>query len=350
MHQRPDLSNFLAIKTQAQLTIRLSLFLESIYYKQKSRQSTTPIESITKLKKSRFSLLLECFDGTGDKLLSKIYESNSFGNFFIKITDGTVVDRIERIQVYEIEYSRGIEFYLGAFRPLDLSASDGIIISDFDKTLADTRYSTTKEIYQSLTKPLDFFPTIEKSVDLLKKFTDEGLHPFILTASPHFYEDAIRDWLYAHNIFTAGIFLKDFRKALSFIPAELAPKDLKIQGFYKLNQILNILLMTGIPSSIVLMGDNWESDPAIYATIALMLENKLEAWQIWKRVNSLPEFQFTNQQNADILSKLYQIETLKKRQLADIDIKIYIRKLKGREECHFKTDIFNTIKPKIVLF
>ncbi len=350
MHQKPKLSNFIAVKTPTYLAVRLSIFLDSIYYNQKHRVKNTPIDAITRLKKTSFSLLIECFDDLNNKIFAKIYESNSFGNFFFKITDSKSLHKITHLKIYEIEHTRGVEYYLGSFRPLCLQDSPNIIISDFDKTLADTKYSTAKEIYQSLTKPLDFFPTVEASVAHLKEYTQNNFHPFILTASPHFYEDSIRDWLYANNIFTAGIFLKDFRKALSYIPADLSPKDLKIQGFYKLNQLFNIILMVGIPKELVLMGDNHESDPAIYATLALALGSKLEAWQIWKRVNTLPEFQFTNQQNIQILGKLYQIENAKKLATYKTKTKILIRALNGKSSYKLDNSIFKDVAPLIEIF
>lgn len=350
MHQRPTISNFLAIKTENHLAIRLSIFLESIYFRPEKSQKIAPIDSITKLKKEEFSLLIECYDDQEEVIFSKIYESNAFGNFFIKIKDSEKVKKTNYLKIYEIEYSRGVEFYLGTFRPLLIYSDSKIIVSDFDKTLADTRYSSTREIYDSLTHPLEFFPTVEKSVEKLKTFTNQGFHPFILTASPHFYEDAIRDWLYLHNIFTAGIFLKDFRQALSFIPAELSPKDLKIQGFYKLNHLLNILLMTDIPEELVLIGDNWESDPSIYATMALFLQNRLEAWQIWKRINKLEEFKFTSAQNTQILGKLYQLEGMKEVRKKETKVSIYIRSLTEQQPLKINNELFNPVLNTIELY
>ena len=70
--------------------------------------------------------------------------------------------------------------------------------------------------------------------------------------------------MYQNKIFTAGIFLKDVRQVFSLWDGDLSPRDITHQGLYKLNQLLDIINMTDIPDELVLMGDNFESDPVIY--------------------------------------------------------------------------------------
>lgn len=146
------------------------------------------------------------------EIFKKSIDSDSVGNFYFKIPLNESTNKIKTIQVYETSYAPGMELLVGSYFIYTIQDPKHIIISDFDKTLADTRYSTTSDVYKSLSSPVEVFPTLDKSVEKIKRFIDEGYHPFILTASPHFYEEAIRDWLYQHKIFSAGIFLKDYRQ------------------------------------------------------------------------------------------------------------------------------------------
>jgi len=181
-------------------------------------------------------------------------------------------------------------------------------------------------MYFSITKPISYFPTINKSVNIIKDLIKNDHQPFILSASPHFYENAIRDWLYQHEIYTAGIFLKDYRRFFSPFEGNLRAKDLKIHGFYKLHHLINILLMTGIPNRLVLMGDIFESDLSIYLALCALLKQDVEARDLWNSLNRLPSFKFSLKQNSQILDKLYQLETMLGPQHDNIDIKIYIRR------------------------
>jgi len=167
-----------------------------------------------------------------------------------------------------------------------------------------------RDVFNSLTKPLEYFPTIPNSVNILSSYIQKKFHPFILSASPHFYEDAIRDWLYKNKIYTAGIFLKDYRKVFSLFEGDLTTKDLKVQGLYKLNHLLDIILMTGIPDKLVMMGDNFESDPLIYLTFAIVLQGESDPWTVWNKVKELESFRLNPKQNSQFLNKLYQIKSM----------------------------------------
>ncbi|MEK6624872.1 MAG: hypothetical protein AABY86_07890, partial [Bdellovibrionota bacterium] len=161
-------------------------------------------------------------------------------------------------------------------------------------------------------------------------YIEKQYHPFILSASPHFFENSIRDWLTQNKIYTAVLFLKDYRQVLSLFEGQLRPKDLKIQGLYKLNHLLDILAMTGIPNELVLMGDNFESDPLIYLTLALFLRTTIEPWKLWHLIQTLDSFKLSKRQDTIFLSKLFQLKNALKnfeKNSAKIpQISIYIRK------------------------
>ncbi len=167
-----------------------------------------------------------------------------------------------------------------------------------------------RELFQSLRNPVSYFPPVDSSIDLIKRFIQAEYQPFIVSASPHFYENAIRDWLYQHQIFTGNIFLKDYRNIFSFFEGDLSTKDLKSQGFYKLNTIVNILLMTGIPEDMVLVGDGFESDTLIYLTLAAILIGRYDPWTIWNLIKREESFKLTNQQHFRFLSKFYQLKNM----------------------------------------
>src|SRR5690606_676055 len=125
-------------------------------------------------------------------------------------------------------------------------------------------------------------------------------------------------------IFAGNIFLKDYRNIFSFSQGILSPKDIKQQGFYKLNQLVNILSMTGIPDSLILMGDGFESDEFIYCVLATILLKKADPWKVWNQIKKEKAFNLTTRQNFQFLSKFYQLgeSALKKENL---EMKIYIR-------------------------
>lgn len=344
--KRPTIVHFLAIKTEEGLNIKASLTVkENIITDQSPKGIASdiakeivkeiptprfPIQAYRLLRGNTFNVRIIGIDSKQNQVFSRFYDSDKFGNLDVKVPLNKDDKRISGILVYEVSSEPGLDLHLGTFIPLVISNPKKLIICDFDKTLVDTKYSTTREVYTSLTKPMSYFPTINNSVDILKSYIDQGHHPFILSASPHFYEDAMRDWLYQNKIYTAGIFLKDYRKLLSILDLDLTPKDLKIQGLYKLNHLLDILVLTGIPEELVLMGDNFESDPVIYLSLANLLNGHQEPWQIWNYLRKIDAFQMNKKQNSILLNKVYQIHNQltqrKKTNPKDIDIKIYIRR------------------------
>jgi hypothetical protein len=302
-----------------------------------------PIQALRLLNAYQFSLKIVGLNASHEEIYKKIFESDSFGNFNFKIPLIAERKDIQILQVYETSRRPGLELLMGTYIPIVIPAPKKIVICDFDKTLVDTKYSTTKELYRSLTSPIERFPTVPKSVEILKSYISAGHHPFILSASPHFYEDSMRDWLYKNNIFSAGIFLKDYRHFFSFLEGNLTTKDLRHQGLYKLNHLLDILLMTGIPDELVLMGDNYESDPAIYLTLANILREDVDPWGLWNDIKEKDIFQIRNKQNSHFLNKIYQLDNLltrerKKFPNKKVHIEIYIRKRFDADEINLNDD------------
>ncbi len=333
--KRPQLVHFLALITDDSLNIKASITLkENVIAKNLDLDIPTPtfpIQALRLLNAYQFTMKIVGLTKDQKEIYKKSFESDSFGNFNFKIPLTKEREQIEILQIYELRKRPGLELHLGTYIPLHIYSPKKIIICDFDKTLVDTKYSTTKEVYRSLTRPIDDNPTVTSSVNILHRYINKGHHPFILSASPHFYEDSIRDWLYKNNIFSAGIFLKDYRHFFSFLEGDLTTKDLKFQGLYKLNHLLDILLIAGIPDDLVLMGDNFESDPIIYLTLAKILTEDIDPWVIWNSIKEDDSFQLKKKQNSQFLNKIYQLDNLltrkrKEKNAKKPNIKIYIRK------------------------
>ena len=268
---RPRLVHFMAVATNQFISVKASITLGN---KVSLKGVSIPIYGLPLLWGHSVEMKILGYGDGNQCLYCESFESDGWGTFNFKIPLRGKRKKISILSIYEVGHNPGIEWFLGAYMPLKISSSKQVIVSDFDKTLADTRYSTTGEVYASLTGPLSDFPPLQNSVKIFKDYITKGFHPFILSSSPHFYESAIRDWLYAQGIYRAGIFLKDYRRVFSLVETILTLKDIRTQGLYKLNQLLDILLMTGIPHKLVLLGDNFEEDPAIYAVIILLLYQK----------------------------------------------------------------------------
>lgn len=342
---RPNLINFTSIRTQSKFSVRASLNYISDPKKSdelETKRLTSPLESISLLNSHQFKIKLVGLNSDHKRVFRKIYESDSYGNFEFKIPiqENSDSARIKTFQIYDVGSLDGVELLLGTRIPIVLNYPKKIIISDFDKTLVDTRYSTAREVYESLKNPIDHFPLIPESIELLKNFMAQDFQPFILTASPHFYENAIRDWLYQQGVYTAEIFLKDYRKILSVIDGLLTAKDLKSQGFYKLNHLVTILNMTGIPEELVLVGDGFESDPLIYLTLATLLENQTEPWNLWNQIKKLKAFKLTRKQDSLFLNKVYQLQNEIQRKNIKTNTQIYIRTPKTIDPKNINVAIF----------
>ncbi len=321
--KRPYLVNFMSIKSMGQISIKTTV-TDSTKPEKDGLKATSPIQSIGFMKSSEYRVKIVGLDKDQNEIFIREYESDSYGCFDIKIPANLSGLEIEALQIYEVSYYSGLQLLLGTFLPLTIEEPKKIIICDFDKTLVDTKFSTVKDVYFSLSTPLTEFPNIEGSIDLLRQHMDDNFQPFILSASPHFYENALRDWFYQNQIYTDNIFLKDYRKIFSFGDGVLKIKDMKNQGFYKLNQLVNILLMTGIPKELVLVGDGFESDPFIYLCLYSILVDRQDPWMLWNKVKKEKAFKLTNKQNSQFLSKFYQLSEITKKSQQS-DVKIFIR-------------------------
>ncbi|POB14563.1 hypothetical protein C0Z22_05575 [Halobacteriovorax sp. DA5] len=352
--KRAKAVNFLAIQTNNYLNLKADFTMsENLYSKNKDFEkfeARFPIQAYKLLRAYEFEIKVVALDQNNKELFTKNLETDSYGGLLAKIPlPRDCKDCLAKIEAYEISKYPGLELHLGTFIPLKITDNRKIIICDFDKTLVETKYSKPSEIYDSLTSPLKNYPTLDNSVKLLKSYIEMGYHPFILSASPHFYEDAIRDWLYANEIFTAGIFLKDYRRILSILENDLTPKDIKTQGIYKLGHLLDIVNMTDIPSSVVLMGDNFESDPLIYLTFSELLSGRVEPRQLWNELKRVEDFKVTARQNGLFLNKIFQIKDNVKHHGLDKEVKIYIRKKGNESQLNIRAP-FNSYHGKIELY
>jgi hypothetical protein len=357
--KRPYFVHFLPVKTHAFLRIRASIskkdYRHNIFsFHDDATSQRPPIEALRLLNAYEFSIKVIALSDTKEEVFRKTYSSDSFGNFDISIGLNEKRRQISILKVYEVATDPGIEYFLGSYIPLQIDEPKKIIICDFDKTLLDTRFSTTRDLYESLTTPLFHFPKVEESLSILKSYIAAGYHPFIVSASPHFYEESMRNWLYQNQIFTAGIFLKDYREVFSISSGTLSAKDLKVQGMYKLSHLFDIVSMTGLPNELVLMGDNYESDPIIYLTLILVIQNNLDPRSIWNLAKKHKAFTLTSKQNSYFLNRIYELSNLisrdnQRRSLKSTQCKIYIRKKSHDDELNIPED-YHSMKNLITLY
>lgn len=345
---RPYLVNFSAIISQKRLSIRASI--TNSLTPVSNEASSSPIQSISLFSKELFRIKLVGFNDENDLTFEREYDSDNYGRFEIKIPAYFNDSKITKLTIFETSQVTGLELHLGSFLPLEINEPRNIIISDFDKTLVDTKYHTAKEMYFSLNRPLSFFPNVGTSIDMLKSYIDNGYQPFILSASPHFYENAIRNWLYQNKVFASNILLKDYRDFVSFFDGALTTKDLKKQGFYKLNQLIDIILMTGIPNKLVLMGDGFESDPFIYLTLQRLCRPHSDPWKIWKSIKNHSIFNLTSKQDSYFITKFYQLSEMAKKE-PTCEFKIYIRStndnIESLKDFQFKNDELTELNTSI---
>ena len=353
--RRPKLVHFTGIESDEYIHIRASMtyssqgrfeILDEINQNLKEIVPTKPIQSMGLLSSNEFRVKVIGLSQDDAEVTIRSYDSDSFGNFNFKIPQPEAKN-VAKLKLFETKTHPGLELLIGSFIPTRIQIPKKILITDFDKTLVDTRYSSMKELYLSLRNPIHYFPPVDNSIELVKGFIDENYQPFIVSASPHFYENAIRDWLYQRQIFTGNIFLKDYRNIFSFFEGDLSTKDLKSQGFYKLNTIVNILLMTGIPDDLVLVGDGFESDTIIYLTLAAVLVGRYDPWTLWNNIKREESFKLTNQQHFRFLSKFYQLKNMSDAHSKG-KLKIYIRckpnMLESLQKRVFKLDFANHLK------
>lgn len=341
--RRVYLENLISVKGPSGLFIKGTLF----YRKTKgplpfARTLPLPIKNLDLLSKGHFFLTIELFDHQ-NLLIRKISTpTNNFGNFHLFLDDVNYKN-LKYITIYERSKRPGIEINLGTYIPQEFTNSKGIIISDFDKTLVDTQYSTIKQIWRSLTQNLNSYPNVNQGIERLKKHINSDLSPIILSASPHFYYQGIRNWLYNHSIYTAPIFLKDYRSIFGSSSIELYPKDFSKQGIYKLMQLMDIVIITSFPEKIVLIGDNHEDDLLIYLHLKEIICSGKKPTEFIDKLRGSIEFKAKEEQLSLIYQKAYFIYSRLKNK-RPVDVKIEIREITKKAPLQLKGKLHQYLK------
>lgn len=319
LDKRPKIISINSVITENYLSVRGLVGVEPV--KNINLKHITPVSRVRLLKKKKFNIHFKINDNHSS------LETDQYGFFSYRERvsfNDSLSSNIE-FTLHAKQDSDATLYFLGSYQPSILTKQKKIVISDFDKTLVETKYKTFKEVYQSLTLPIINFPTLKFQTEFLKEKINEGHLPFILSSSPNFYGPSIKEWLKLNNIPSDNIFLKDYRQFLSLFPSDLFLKDISSHGVHKLSQLINIYLMTNIPSEIVLMGDNSESDPLIYSIFAKIAADDFSPDDLWNEIKSKKEFLFTNTQSLKFLNKLYQAKNLNRNKKAKTKISIYIR-------------------------
>jgi len=349
---RPYLIHFHCILVKTKLSLRVGVSSRSSkYFSKNNLIPSIPIREFRLLKKNNFVAKI-VIKLEGNSIYEKVLETDQFGHlkFQINLQNYTEQQLINsEVSVYEVSTFKGIELSLGKTTPALINNQKPVIITDFDKTLVDTKYKTTVEVYHSLTSPLNAFPTVEKTLDKIMPEVQQGTPLFVVSASPHFYEAPIRNWLKSKKINDSGIFLKDYRQFLSFQNTELFSKDMKVHGTFKLSQLLNLIYMLEAPSKVILYGDNSETDPLIYCIFYYLLAEHFDVRNTWEKIKNLEAFQLTPFQDSKLLNKLHMIQALKRKTNHVFKIEIYIRQIDGPKDIDLP-DWLQKYQSKIVFY
>ncbi len=325
---RPYIINSTAIVYQNNLGINISVAPQNsaqFLNKKVNLQEKSPMQNFQIFKTRNFILEMLLKDEFENVIFKFKFNTDRFGYSSFKVE---LPDHLKEKKYFIISFlehgNLGITHFLGSIAPFFLDDPLKILICDFDKTLVDTSYKTISDVYSSLTMPTRNFPTVTEALSLFKQYIHQGYSPFILSASPHFYVKSINEWLQGKGIFPLGIFLKDYRQILSPFFGLLGLKDLTNQGVYKLTGLLEILLITGIPKKLVLMGDNFESDPLIYQIFAEVLNSDKTTEELLTKIKRIPTFSLTDAQYLALYDKISSIKSQKQ---DNVEIEVLIRKI-----------------------
>ncbi|MCY4524052.1 MAG: hypothetical protein OXB84_04865, partial [Halobacteriovoraceae bacterium] len=163
--------HFIAIKTTETLVIKASVNICWNFPDPGKKKEFTPhfpIQGIRLLRAKNFILKISGQDRKEKEIYKKTFESDSYGNLFFKIPLNEHTQNIKTIKVYETASHPHLELFLGTYSPINIKSPKKIVICDFDKTLVETKWAGIKEVYHSLIKPLNNFPTLKESVKILK--------------------------------------------------------------------------------------------------------------------------------------------------------------------------------------
>lgn len=341
--KRPYLIHFYAIESGNKLKINGSMGLYElgpfpyVLNKNQHYKPQNPMNSFSRFTSTKYLIKIEGFNKIGEKLFSVIESTDDEGRLKFNMAQKTYHSELNSLNIYEVSFYSKVDLFLGHYIPLKINLDNfNLVISDFDKTLVDTKYSNAREVYKSLTDPLENFPIVNEGMDKLKELIKKGYTPFVLSASPHFYEEAIRDCLYKNKIFNAEIFLKDYRKIFSIMGFELGVKDITAQGVYKFNSLLTILNLTGIPKTLTLMGDSYESDPLIYSLFKFSLGPDFQEELLIYLFEHNKAFNASQDQISMILKKLRHLKSkdnsLYTSKSSGPQIDIFIRNIQKKEK------------------
>lgn len=346
--RRPEFIQQLFIQSEHFFSVKCTITLRRI--EQERALPHFPLEDMPLLRRQRFTLKIILMNESKECIGEHLFDTDSFGQAFFRIPL-PAQQKVHSLQSFETSFSPGVDFLLGSHYPLNIKRPSRLVISDFDKTLVNTSYSGPLDILTSLINPVAYFPPVEKGIEIFKSYINKDYSPFVLSASPHFYETTIKDWLCTQGFITSGLFLKDYRQSFSISDGILSLKDLWVQGLYKLDQLLDLLLMCALPDEIVLLGDDHESDPMIYLTLAQILTSEEEPFRIWQKLITNNVFKLSQRQKAKLLSKIYEISSFvydrRKQGRQPPKIVIYIRQLGKKDK--IPTDLLKSLDGKIQL-
>src|SRR5690606_15046968 len=138
--KRPHLLNFLCIVTDEWISIRAAVTMRENPLTRRAPNGAInaqaveprfPIQAYRLLRSYEFKMKLVGLNDKQEVVFTKIFDSDSLGDFRFKIPLTDETRKIEAFQIYEVGKRDGLELQLGTALPLKIPDPKKIIICDF---------------------------------------------------------------------------------------------------------------------------------------------------------------------------------------------------------------------------
>ena len=150
---RPELLKWVCIARDETMHILAEVDLEEFHHSlwkkgQALASHSSPWENFSFLPEKKFVLLVMGLSSNGNVIYKRFFYNHTNGRFQFQIPRNSNQGlSIHSLKVYEAGTKIGTYFYLGTYLPQILPKPSKVIITDFDKTLVETKYATTKKSF-----------------------------------------------------------------------------------------------------------------------------------------------------------------------------------------------------------
>jgi hypothetical protein len=233
------------------------------------------------------------------QLQAKMTDEQSFdlGTFNID-REGWISARVNTplpIGEYEIQASfRDCLIGTTSMRILHEDYDSVVVRSDVDMTYLKTDFHTTSAMLELLEQPADkreALPGMPRIYQLLRDRSNVNRPLSFISGSPTFFARVLQNKMKLDGVLYDEIVLKPFKDLL--VHGGLNPIGLlKEQVGYKLEALLRLRQNIPPQSKEVLMGDDTEADPIVYALYTKLVQRKMNEEELYKELKKLKVSRF----------------------------------------------------------